>query len=532
MTNPPARRVFALAPALSLFALPLLQGCGSSGSGRSGPATSGPVVLDGDVGEWRGDAVAAADERFLYLRFSLEGAPATLQNNAETTRIAVDTDNDPTTGFELVGPPEVGTLGVDLEVRISPHFKSLPEQTRDRWAQWASSNGEDVPAITAGVAATRYLADGTPRPATHAEIDFTMAPTYASEWVEARIGRLGSALIGSGLDAPGTARAMVLIEDDAREVVGFSDPFEVGLPRVADDLGLATRAVPVQQAGTVRVLSFNVLRAKPAREPEAFARLIAALAPDVILFQEFDGLDAAELGDWLDEHVGTLEAPGGGDRGAGSWAAVALPDHGVAVATPHPIARPFDEPVTLEGPSGRERTARAVSAVIDTPLGPILATSLHLKCCGSADSREDRIRMAEAEAINAAFARLLDESAGDGVPALRVIGGDVNLVGTRPPLDRIGVGLDVDGSDLSTVEARVLGDRAYYTWSDPDSAFSPGRLDWILYADAGAAVTNAFVLDLGRLTRRSVEAAGLDPTDTAASDHLPLVVDLRPLAGR
>ena len=515
----------------------LLVACSTPGSG---PATRGAFVLDGDVSEWRDTAVATADDRFVYLRFQMDGEPVTLQNNIETTRIAIDADNNPETGFPLRGPEGVGTLGIDVEVRLSPHIDSLAPDAAAGLRAWAERNEQSVPVITSGVAATRFDASGTPRSVSHADIDFALAPTHAptadSGWVEARIGRLSSAVLGSGLDGEGQARAIVLLEDESRTVVGYADPVEIDLPRVAGDLGLSGERVPPQQPGTLRVLSFNVLRAKPAREPEAFARLITSLAPDVILFQEFDGLDDSALADWLEQNVGPLDnksvvTAAAEDPDARSWYAVTAPEDGVAIASVHPVARPFIDPVNLEGPEGDERTARAVTALLTTPYGDVLATSLHLKCCGSAGSREDQIRMLEADAINAALRDVAQQTSAitGRWPTMRIVAGDVNLVGTRPPLDALADGLDSDGTDLSIAEAGVLGDRAFYTWSDPGSAFSPGRLDWMLYSDASLRPTRSFVLDLGRLSRESVSAAGLVPSDTAASDHLPLVTDFRPI---
>ena len=57
--------------------------------------------------------------------------------------------------------------------------------------------------------------------------------------------------------------------------------------------------------------------------------------------------------------------------------------------------------------------------------------------------------------------------------------------------------------------------------------FSPGRLDWILYSDATLEVVNAFVLNTDKLSARALADAGLESEDTQASDHLPVVVDVR-----
>jgi exonuclease III len=109
-----------------------------------------------------------------------------------------------------------------------------------------------------------------------------------------------------------------------------------------------------------------------------------------------------------------------------------------------------------------------------------------------------------------------------------VIGGDWNLVGSREPLDIARGGADLDNSELDVARALVLGDAAMYTWRDAATGFPPGRLDVIVYSDSSAEVVNAFVLDTGRLADRALARMGLDRTDSRASDHLPVVVDLRP----
>ena len=111
---------------------------------------------------------------------------------------------------------------------------------------------------------------------------------------------------------------------------------------------------------------------------------------------------------------------------------------------------------------------------------------------------------------------------------VRIIAGDFNLVGTRAPLDILRAGLDADGSELAVAQSGVLGDNAIYTWSDHKTEFPDGRLDYAVYSDASADLVDAFVLDGRRLGDKTLARLGLDRTDTGASDHLPLVVDLRP----
>lgn len=520
-------------PLLALAVLPLLMpflaACATTQTASRG------IVIDGDFSDWRGGSVTSADADSVYFRFS-PSRKSTIQSNTETTRLLFDLDDDPTTGMVVHGPPSVGTLGVDLEILFSPPLDALDpgraQQIRSRSAQ----RGEAPPEFTGGMTVLRHHANGVLTRHTHADVGFVSSPTYAAQWYEARIDRHAAAIQGTGLDTAGTATGIVLITDAGGGVIRYSEPFRFVLPEAAPARRPATAGIPAQQSGTVRVLSMNVLHGKPLTEPAPFARMIAAIEPDILMLQEADGFTPESLEAWLSGYVGPLPskhewASGvqGLAGGVGAWDAVAFGEHGVAIATPHLITGVYDEPLKLTDPNtGRERTVRAIFALVSTPRGDVLACSTHMKCCGSAGSPEDLLRLAEADAINRRFSELAEMirmETGREITA-RVIGGDVNLVGSREPLERLGAGLDVGGRDLRPVDTPVLGDSVYYTWREDRSAFGPGRLDWILVG--GLRSTQAFALDTRLIDPGTLAGLGLEPDDSAVSDHLPIVVDLRP----
>jgi endonuclease/exonuclease/phosphatase family metal-dependent hydrolase len=109
---------------------------------------------------------------------------------------------------------------------------------------------------------------------------------------------------------------------------------------------------------------------------------------------------------------------------------------------------------------------------------------------------------------------------------MRIIGGDLNLVGSRTPLDVLVRQLD-GGQDLAVAEPVVLGTPIKYTWYDNATDFTPGRLDYITYSTSSLEVSRAFVLDTTILAEESLYRIGLSPNDTLGSDHLPVVVDFR-----
>ncbi|USN97926.1 MAG: endonuclease/exonuclease/phosphatase family protein [Phycisphaeraceae bacterium] len=512
----------------AVLALPFLTACATGPTG-----SAGRVAIDGDLREWGHGVVTSADGDSLYFRFS-PGEEMTLQATNETTRLVFDLDNDPSTGKQLVGPPDVGTLGVDLEVLFSPPLSEIDPEVARRVIDRRIQRGQPASAFTGGMEAFVY-SGGVLTRHKHGDIGFLAGPTYAAKYFEARIDRHAPTLAGTGIDLAGSARGIVLVTGGNGEVLRYSDPMVFTMPDLAAPQAVEV-GLPAQPEGTIRVMSMNVLHGKPIENPEPFARLIKAIKPDVILLQEADDMTNESLESWLSEYVGVLPskhawAAGvqGLEGGVGSWDAAAAPDLGVAIATPHLVTREFAEPVVIADPeTGRDRTVRAVFAQVSTPRGDVLACSTHLKCCGSAGSREDEIRITEVGAINRRYAEIaaaLASESGENEEA-RLIGGDMNLVGSRAPIDLLARGLGDHGRDLQPAPTPALGTNAWYTWRDDSNEFGPGRLDWILIGDA--KVVQSFSLDTRLIDPAVLAECGIEPGDGAVSDHLPVVVDLKP----
>jgi endonuclease/exonuclease/phosphatase family metal-dependent hydrolase len=304
---------------------------------------------------------------------------------------------------------------------------------------------------------------------------------------------------------------MLVLRNSAGAIVGQSEPFEA---EAVAGSRLAPRAdlrLPPKPNGGVRVVSWNVLRGKPMEDAGPFARVLKVLDPDVVLVQEWTS-SPREIAAWFNASVPLDE---------GEWEVRTTAGWGVAVVSRFPLEAFGHEELYLDG---EENAVRYAGALISTPVGYLAAASVHLKCCGSSGSDEDQQRISEAGAINRS---MLEALAIEPVP-LRIISGDLNLVGSRPPLDVLRNGLDTDGSDLEIADARVLGDAAYVTWREDGNAFTPGRLDYAVYSGSVLRQARAFVLDARVLSDRALETAGLDATDTDASDHLPLIIDLMP----
>ncbi|MBL8763951.1 MAG: endonuclease/exonuclease/phosphatase family protein [Phycisphaerae bacterium] len=506
-------RILLIVPLLAAGALlPALQGClgarGSEAQEDTSPPVPFRVLIDGNPAEWPADSALLSDDYYLYVRFS-PGEEITLQGGAETTVVSLDLDDSATTGERLAPRPDesggTNPMGVDLEVVFSP---------RGRGRDGSPAQPQ------AGVAVHRVSNDGRREPINHAAAGLVFAPTYAADQYELRLLRSGIGLSGAS-----AVRARIVAYDATGATLGWSDPISTVVSASNVSAWTTDADLPVRATDELRVVSLNVEFASPMRKPGPFARLFRALDPDIILACEWEKVDAQGLVAWFDEHVPTQ----------GGWHAVTSAGWGVAVVSRYPLDR-FGpqriEPPTIAGEPNRPdaRTAeiespavRFVGALVNWPGGPIAVGAAHLKCCGSKGTWQDEKRIAEAELINLAVRDALISAQ----PVARVLGGDLNLVGTRTPLDRLRQGLDADGSDLEVAQPRVLGDAAMYTWGRASERFSAGRLDYVCYSGSTATVARTFVLDTGSLSDAALLRAGLDRSDSSATDHRAVVLDLR-----
>jgi endonuclease/exonuclease/phosphatase family metal-dependent hydrolase len=454
---------------------------------------AGPVDLDGAFGDWPDGARAVADERFIYLRFDTPEV-VTLQQAPWTVSVLIDTDASAATGTRFDW--DDAGLGADLRLDMSPLY------------QGAVGNG----------VGGAWLEGRGDRPLSRAASAFAWAPTHAEDAFELRIGRAELDLGGG----PIVLRIAAL--DAAGEPVWTLDPVRLDLPPIDPAPERIEVALPAKPDGAVRVLSWNVLWGSPMGNPEPFDRVLQALKPDVVLVQEWDDrnrdappVTEEELVKWFNY---SEESP--------VWTAIKGGERGVAIVSRHPMQRIETRtlrPVAEGDPQVDDsRGIRVAAARITTPAGDLVATSLHLKCCGGYAGEEDSQRLAEARAIRAALQQAIRASAPDMV----IIGGDFNLVGDPAPQALLASGTDADGGDLVVADTKNLGQQVRHTWREQGSRFAPGRLDYALVGDAGARIANAFIFDASVLSDATLEAIGVQRDDTATSDHLPVVIDILP----
>ncbi|MFG0275345.1 MAG: endonuclease/exonuclease/phosphatase family protein [Phycisphaerales bacterium] len=456
-------------------------------------AAAEPVIeLDGEFDDWPEGVWAVADAEYLYIRVQT-GEVTSLQNSRFTVNINIDADGDAETGLRLARYDPAVVWGADLSLSFST-----------------------------GVTARLLARDGPVTPIAHSAYGVLFAPSHASDQFEIRLDRVPK---GDLPQLGGNIVVAALAEDSRRlREVWNQGAVRLHPPELAPAPERLDIEVPARPDDAVRVLSWNVLWGSPMGNPEPFDRVLHALKPDVVLVQEWDdrNRDAPpvtedELATWFNYSEDTPV-----------WTAIKGGERGVAIISRHPMQR--IETRTLRPDSAGDpkvddsRGIRVAAARISTPVGDLVATSLHLKCCGGYAGEEDSQRLAEARAIRAALLQAMRADAPDMV----VIAGDFNLVGDPAPQALLASGTDADGGDLVVADTPNLGQRVRVSWREQGSRFAPGRLDYALVGDAGARIANAFIFDASVLSDATLEAIGVQRDDTATSDHMPVVIDILP----
>lgn len=346
-----------------------------------------------------------------------------------------------------------------------------------------------------------------------------------------RRGAVGLPALGTGLPL----KAVYVVEDRVGEETRVgSYTFRTAM---AEPTPSSSGDRLAKSEGSVRVAQLNVSEGSFLSNREGFARILGAIAPDVILLDEVTGAVSpnalenffalkplSDLGAWR-----FVLGQGGGRqrtvvaardreiRAAASMRRVSYAD-GALEALNGISDAGFDRLLEWEA----ERDLSATGAWVEVSGQDVLFVPLDLQSAGWVGSPQDRLRTLQAQTIHD---HILTESGRNGRPV--VIGGDLNLVGSLDPLLTLIQGLDVDGSDLAPVDAPRIGERTYVTWRNARGLFAPGRLDFLFVPDAVATVTNSFVFGTEDFDPEMLRRLNLERELSASiSDHLVVTVDL------
>jgi hypothetical protein len=451
------------------------------------------VTIEGDLAEWtqipplvdpEGDGVldlltlrAARDETTLVL--ALECADEFLLQEGNSLRLYLDADGNPATGAAVEG------LGAELI-----------------WT-FGSRSG------------TVYLPGS--QPVSHDALGLRTLPTHSSTAFEIAID-LAAAPGGNALFSGSQARVVL------RDLAGgdrLPDTGSLLINLAEPELPAFERGSLARAPGTaLRLLSWNTEHGglfDPAKTG-AYTRLLAAIAPEVVVFSEIWDQTASQVVQRLEALVPQL----------GPWHAVKL-DGGNAIATRLPVLGSW-----LVQPGYRETAVRLDAGA---QLGSeLLVIGCHLRCCGANEQRQE-----EMDGL-VEFLRDAREPGGrltlaPGTPI--ILAGDFNLVGDRQQLltllsgdivDNASYGPDSppdwDGGPLEDLIPRHLGGPDSYTWHDTGSSYLPGRLDFVIYTGSVLRALQGGVVWTPDLSPAELAAWGLQAGDApAAADHIPLFAD-------
>ncbi len=473
----PALLVLALLPAPTLAkALPIVPDGYFTDWKKAGKPHTDPL---GDAPDGRvdlGKMWLANDDDSLYLRFQV-GRDTLLQETGSSgnqLRLLVDSDRKGGTGLPVEG------IGAEIEYRFGE--RQLVFYDRDGNGV-AASPGEGAvmgfPTHSSGVFEVRVQLPAPPKPGKRR--------------------RVRVVLIDEGGDRLPDGGAVNYRFPKKKRV----DPVEpLSLDRPSPD--------------SVRIVSLNVERSTLIARQELYRRLLRALDPDVIGFQELIGWSSAQVVSFMESAL---------PRAAGGWSAQVVED--VVVASRFPIVAfaAIDANIVVH---------------IDLPdaLTPhdLVLFDAHPPCCTN-DPGRDR----EVDHLMATWRDLLAESGPfpvDPMDAVTLVG-DFNFVGFRRQFDTIVNGTFVDpangpdfapGRDngsLAVATGRHTHRRIAYTWRNGPSSFTPGRLDFIFFSDDVASLEKSFVFDTASMPEELLDTLGLDAGDSLRiSDHLPVVADL------
>lgn len=305
--------------------------------------------------------------------------------------------------------------------------------------------------------------------------------------------------------------------------------------------------------GDLRVFNYNVnsvypnealLEEKPIMS-DKFARLLKATQPDIISLQEMPGEMSNE--DIVALLNGILPQPDGASwhayKGEGGFM-----DN--VVAARFPLSQTGYQTVPTADDNRQRRLAYALVDLPDDRFSmDAYVVSVHFKCCDG--EKNDPIRQAEIDAI---MGWLRDaKTPGDHVDVPKgtaiLLTGDMNTVGGPGILetatlgniyneDRFGPDFLPDWDDTDFIDSKPLHNAIgpdVYTWRNDLSRFPPGRLDYIIYSDSVLEAVKKYTLNTTTMSDELLVANGLERMDVtedaegAKFDHLPLVVDFRPI---
>lgn len=294
-----------------------------------------------------------------------------------------------------------------------------------------------------------------------------------------------------------------------------------------------------ENATDIRVMSYNTLQQfiyNPAKD-DAFRRILQAISPDIIIFQEFRSPTEYEIKTRLN-NILSYGQP---------WQVFEGQYDGMrtVLASRYSLSRTHQD--TFPTSSTRGVTLGLVDLPDATYSRDLYIMGVHLKCCQDPEEEESRQQSCDAIAAWMGDAR---DAPGLGHNYISlpqdtpmVVVGDFNIhywadvqqddtLRTGDIQDNATYGVDVKG-DWDNTDITDLKPADPYTGcinTFHSSGSTPyWRFDRFYYTDSVLTVVHGFILNTTKMNYTQLAAAGLemyDTTESYSSDHLPLVMDV------
>lgn len=412
------------------------------------------------------------DDNYLYINFDL-GLEINLQETNDVV-FYLDADDNPATGYVFDG------IGAEMIFRFGERKGTFYRNT------------------------STYNVK-------HSDIGLVTLPSVSSDKFELCI-RKNASVSGFQLFS-GNSMRMILTQD-----VPNGDKFPDGPGGITYSwhqnqfVPLPAYSIKKVADTDFRIMTQNVLTDDLFSKTSYFNRLINAIQPDIIAFQEIYDHTAAQTRELIQQFTG------------GTWYAQKQGTDIILVSR-YPIL----ESHFISGNG---------AFLVETNEGKILVVNAHLPCCDNDSGRQDE--------VDAIMAFIRDAKYGNSSLQLDqntpiIITGDMNFVGKSRQLRTYLEG-DIQneftyGADfLPDWDNTTLKDAVLYataspiavTWSSSGSSYFPGRLDYMIYTDAVLNRLNGFALQTANLPQDSLNAYLVLANDSNnASDHFAVVADFK-----
>ena len=415
------------------------------------------------------------DENFLFIKIKLDREIDLLDDfeNPSDIIIQIDADNNSNTGYS------VGGIGSEYGIRCLEKF--VYDNTYP---------GDNIEPLSF--------------------VQFRALPSITSDEFEIAIGRypFGESIFNDTI-------AIVIKENHSNDFI--PNEGEILTFTFDDTYHEPVELIEINKENPelLRVMAYNTLNngLNNNNRIDNFVRIISAVNPQIIGFNETGGTSEQDVYDVLDASLG------------GTWYVLKHDPENIT-ASRFPIVGTWDVHNKIQ------------ASLIDLDdEGPYMLFIVgHLSCCGSDNSRQDQVDRFTEFVLDAKTPGG-EITVSENTPIVFL--GDMNLVGNSQQYytiiegdiqdtDSYGEGgfPDWDNSELEDVICRQTDKRMAYTWRNENSEYPPGRLDFIFYTNSVMSTAKSFTLQTEIMSDESLENYGLLWDDTKeASDHFPVVAD-------